>query len=119
MANSIYGTNANLPVAFPRPVTSPVAQPPATAVGGGAIPVDPTGLVPVNRVQPIAGSISDAQRLAENRAATMPPSSFSGAGASFVPVDRPSSPIYTPANMATNQGWRVAPVGQPAALSAQ
>lgn len=89
--------NGNVPVAgFPvqRRQSSPVMSP--LGAGGG---INPSGLVPVNRVQPIAGSSDEVQRMTENRLGTMPPSSFSGAGAGFVPADRPSSPIYRPAVM--------------------
>lgn len=76
--------------------------------GGAAQPMDPSGLVPVNRVQPMAtdaGSI--AQRLLENRTSMMPPSSFSGQGAAWrnsptpvgtgqIPVDLPMHTMDNP-----------------------
>jgi hypothetical protein len=69
-----------------------VAATPSQAVeaqrnGGGApaLAVDPSGLVPVNRSQPLATDGGEAQRMMERRMGTMPPSSFSGAGAGFVP----------------------------------
>jgi hypothetical protein len=62
--------------------------------GGGspplpAAPLDPNGLVPVNRAQPLATDGGEAQRLMERRLGSMPPSSFAGAGAGFVPLNRP------------------------------
>jgi hypothetical protein len=58
-------------------------------VGGGTPPtpvaLDPRGLVPVNRSQPLATDGNEAQRLMERRLGSSPPSAFSGAGAGFVP----------------------------------
>lgn len=61
---------------------------PLTPVGAGQPTprLDPSGLVPVNRTQPMATDGAEAQRLMERRLGSMPPSSFAGAGAGFVPV---------------------------------
>lgn len=70
-------------VARPHPLASP-------GVGGGTpvapAALDPRGLVPVNRTQPVATDNMEAQRIMERRLGSMPPSSFAGAGAGFVPV---------------------------------
>lgn len=76
-------------VARPHPLASP-------GVGGGTpvapAALDPRGLVPVNRAQPVATDNMEAQRIMERRLGSMPPSSFSGAGAGFVPLGAGSLP---------------------------
>lgn len=63
--------------------------------------VDPRGVVPVNRVQPTANDPMETQRLMERRLGSMPPSSFAGSGAAFVPSERPLiSPRSYPQGMA-------------------
>ena len=91
-------------------------------IGGGVPPtsvaLDPRGLVPIDRAQPLATDGVEPQRIMERRTGAMPPTSFSGAGAGFVPLDR-SLPI--PQNLAesrTDYGNAVVPTGQPVAPSA-
>ena len=109
MYNGIYSGARPAPTAFPtRPARNLASALPA---------LDPSGLVPVNRTQPTAGTFDEVQRLTENRLGTMPPSSFSGAGAGFVPVDRPSAPINTLPVMATDHGPGPVSVGQQGYIS--
>lgn len=115
-ATNLYGrtvTTPRLPTApgIPTTVSAPT--------GGGQVmqPLSNTGIVPVDRTQPYAGSAADIQRMTENRVAAMPPSSFAGAGASFVPVDRPVAAIATPAVMATDAGPAVVPTQTPPTFS--
>jgi hypothetical protein len=111
---AIYARNPVLPTS---PVMTPphvIAQQPGVprlTAGGGGFPLDPSGLVPVNRAQP---TFTTPTALATNRIAAMPPSSFSGAGAAFIPVDRPSAPVATPAVMQTDQGPTVVQTAPPA-----
>lgn len=81
---------------------------PDPGVGGGAPvtpqAVDPRGFVPIDRGQPMANDPFQAQRLMENRLGSMPPTNFTGAGAGFVPVDRP---IQNVADAATDAGPRI------------
>lgn len=118
---AIYATSVSSPAGYPS-----VRRAFATRFGGGAgnvatapAALDPSGLVPVNRVQPMAGDPSEAQRLTENRLGTMPPSSFSGAGAGFVPVDRGGSPVMTPAVVASDAGMHTQQYGAAQPISAQ
>lgn len=114
------------PVGFQRPAASPplMQSMGATGIGGGTPPapaaLDPRGLVPVNRTQPVATDGAEVQRLMERRLGTMPPSSFSGAGAGFVPLDRPATAasIFNPAAVASDT-YGVTSVQQPASLSAE
>jgi hypothetical protein len=96
--------------------TSAIAPPVGAGNLASAPALDPSGLVPVNRVQPTAGTYSEVQRLTENRLGSMPPSSFSGAGAGFVPVSR-AGPVMTPAVAATDAGMHTQQYGEPAHLS--
>lgn len=102
-------TNVYQPAVMPtftRPTNAPRLARTTAPVGGGTIAappaLDPRGLVPVNRTQPVATDNNEAQRMMERRLGTMPPSSFAGTGAGFVPVDRPQVGIYTMANQATD-----------------
>lgn len=93
---------------FQRPANASVAAPVTGAVGGGTpqapVALDPRGLVPVNRTQPLATDSNEAQRMMERRLGTMPPSSFSGAGAGFVSSERPMNPaLYHPSVMASDR----------------
>lgn len=78
---------------------------PDQGIGGGAplgpAAIDPNGLVPINRSQPMANDQFETQRLMENRLGAMPPSSFSGSGGGFVPVNRPS-PVQGEADARTD-----------------
>lgn len=109
--------------AFTRPPTDAYQM--GAPVGGGTsqapVVLDPRGLVPVNRMQPVATDGGEAQRIMERRLGSMPPSSFAGAGAGFVPADRPTAmaAIANPAvqktdfanyELATNQGTAPVPV---------
>ncbi len=73
-------------------------------VGGGASPapaaMDPRGLVPIDRAQPLATDGGESQRMMERRLGSMPPSSFSGAGGGFVPLNRGSMATAKASNYA-------------------
>jgi hypothetical protein len=110
---------------FERPSNAPPQTPP-TGVGGGTslapVALDPRGLVPVNRTQPLANDGMEAQRMMERRLGSMPPSSFAGAGAGFVPVNRPlaTGPISDPGTMRSDIApTMVAPTQQTVPLSGQ
>lgn len=72
--------------------------------------LDPRGIVPVNRVQPMATDGNEAQRLMENRLGSMPPTSFAGSGNAFVPVDRamPAPSVARPVQMTNMANAEVA-----------
>lgn len=97
---------------YPQRPPFPLSQ---AGVGGGtpatAVALDPQGLVPVNRAQPVATDGLEPQRLMERRLGSMPPSSFSGAGGGFVPIDRIDPP--NPDNGAMGR------MGAPASISGQ
>lgn len=80
-------------ISYQRTSAFPISD---RGVGGGTPlspqALDPRGLVPVDRVQPVATDNFEPQRMMERRLGTMPPSSFAGAGAGFVPALRPSAP---------------------------
>ena len=61
--------------------------------GGGAPPrpmvMDPNGIVPVNRTQPVANDGYEVQRLMERRLGTMPPVNFlAGQARAVAPPER-------------------------------
>lgn len=107
-------------MAMARVPAVPAAPAPAPAL-------DPRGIVPVNRVQPLATDGNEAQRMMENRLGSMPPSSFAGSGNAFVPVDRamPAPALARPAQMtdmanaemATNRGTAPLPAVSAEALA--
>lgn len=104
-------------------VSPPVMQPMGGVGGGTATPraLDPAGLVPVSRPQPLNTTPS---ALAAQRMAAMPPSSFAGAGKNIAPVSTnpglaPAPSVYNPATVATDTGPVVTPTIQAAPLSAQ